>query len=99
MLFLRGRGCDRYPFAETPDSPVSAHERRMIHELLHALGFVAPNAPHHVKAHVPDSNDVMAAGGWSGRQLILDVGQDDYFGSNVPAGVLNLVASPFLLPA
>jgi hypothetical protein len=72
----------------------------MLHDLLHALGIVAPNAPNHVLAgHVPEPHDLMYAGSapWQlGAMTVVDVGGDDYFGPNVPAGVNSLSGSAFL---
>jgi hypothetical protein len=77
-------------------------ELAMIHEVLHTLGFVPASAPReHLGGHVPEPNDLMYAGSapWAVPNLVLDVGRDDYYGDNVPAGVLNLRDSAYLLPA
>ena len=74
----------------------------MIHEILHTLGFVPANAPRQtLTGHVPEPNDLMYAGSapWALPNLVLDVGHNDYYGENVPAGVPNLRDSPFLLSA
>ena len=74
----------------------------MIHEILHTMGFVAANAPRQtLSGHVPETNDLMYAGSapWGLPNLVLDVGRNDYYGDNVPAGVTNLRDSPYLLSA
>jgi hypothetical protein len=105
-LYLQGTPpgatpCNANPFAPSPSSPPGYFEFAMLHEILHTLGFVSSGAPHHTAAgHVSDDNrDLMYAGPQPWNPSILDVGQDDYYGTGVPSTVLNLADSPFLLPA
>lgn len=73
-----------------------------LHDLVHILGIVATNAPHHTDAypaHVPEQNDLMYSGPgpWIfDASTTVDVGGDDYFGPDVPAGVTRLTDSPVL---
>jgi hypothetical protein len=68
----------------------------MLHETLHALGFVPTCALNHTRSgHVSDSpNDLMYAGDqpWTPKEL--DVGRNDYFGANRP-GCLDLSQSEY----
>ena len=107
VMYLQGTPtgafpCNTNPFATSPTAPPGYMEFGMIHEILHTLGFVATNAPHQtLSGHLPEPNDLMYAGSapWALPNLVLDVGRDDYYGDNVPAGVLNLRDSPYLMPA
>jgi len=92
--------CNTNPFAASPTAAPGYIEFAMIHEIMHTMGFVSSGAPHSVAAgHVSDSNlDLMYAGALAWQPSTLDVGHDDYYGTTLPAGVLNLAASPFLLP-
>jgi len=106
-LYLQGTppsapACNTNVFASSPTAPAGYFEFSMLHEILHALGFVAANAPHQWQnGHVPEPTDLMYRGDgpWQLSLLVLDVGNDDYYGPNVPTGVLNLSQSSFLLPA
>jgi hypothetical protein len=71
----------------------------MLHEIVHLLGFAPSCAPHHVlSGHVSDSpNDLMYAGSLPWNPTTLDVGNDDYFGANIP-GCPDLSTSVFLSP-
>lgn len=104
-LYLQGAvpgfaPCNSTPFAASPTDAPRYLEFVMLHELLHTLGFVASNAPNHTLAGhaADDSRDLMYAGTLPWIPSILDVGKNDYFGSNVPPGVLNLANSGFLTP-
>jgi hypothetical protein len=68
----------------------------MIHEIMHALGFVPTCAPHQTLAgHVSDSpNDVMYAGGAPWAPSTLDVGHDDYYTPTSPAASISRPARP-----
>jgi hypothetical protein len=72
----------------------------MLHEILHALGFVPACAPHHAPGdHVDDDNrDIMYLGAaprdWA--NLAIDPGHDDYWEANIP-GCLDLANSDFLI--
>ena len=56
----------------------------MLHELMHTLGLVATCAPHQTRnGHVSDSpTDLMYACDEPWAPSVLDVGRDDYFGTN-----------------
>lgn len=105
-LYLKGTPpgapiCASVVFSSSPDPDAAGIlEFSIIHELLHALGFVAPCAPRHTLAgHVSDNpEDLMYAGRLPWRPSLLDVGRDDYFGhSNVTC--LDLATSSFLDPS
>lgn len=78
-------------------------EYNMLHELLHALGFVDPAAPNHVEAdphHVGDDpRDIMYSGPKRWTPEAIDPGGDDYLGLRVPEGVRQLWESPYLVGA
>jgi len=106
-VYLRGtspgaRPCN-YTFVPSSASSPGYLELSVLHEILHTLGFVAEIAPHeHARGHVPEPNDLMYDGGaapWALSEVVLDVGQDDYYGSNVPAAAQNFAHSPFLMHA
>ena len=75
-------------------------ELAMVHEVMHALGFVPTCAPHHTRrGHVSDSpNDLMYAGDAPWSPTTLDVGRNDYFGAHIP-GCPDLSDSPYLVSA
>ena len=99
-----GISCAR-PFAASANAFPGYWEFAMLHDLLHTLGIVAANAPHHTAsfpAHVPEPNDLMYSGTapWEiDQRTVIDVGGDDYFGAAVPAGVTRLSDSPYLTVA
>jgi hypothetical protein len=105
VMYLQGTpagapGCNTNPFATSASSAPGYMEFGMIHEIIHTLGFVASNAPRQtLSGHVPEPNDLMYAGSapWALPNLVLDLGRNDYYGDNVPAGVPNLRDSPFLV--
>jgi hypothetical protein len=72
----------------------------MLHELLHALGFVPACARHDTgTGHVTDSaRDLMYYGDRQWRPGSLDVGHDDYFGAHI-RGCLDLAHSSYLTRA
>ena len=80
-----------------PGQPPGYREFSMIHEVLHALGFVPTCAPHHVlSGHVSDDpHDLMYAGPEPWQPSILDTNRDDYYSANVP-GCLDFSQSTFL---
>jgi hypothetical protein len=93
------QSCNSRNFADSPEDPMGILEIRMIHDLLHALGYVGEGAPHETKGHVDDDPmDLLHIDGPNLGTTLLDVGHDDYFGENVPAGVLNFAESPYLTP-
>jgi hypothetical protein len=102
-LYLRGEfsdpaipACDANPFA-TAGQPPGYREYSAIHELVHAVGFVAPCARHITAVtHVSDSpHDLMYAGPEPWTPDTLDVGRDDYFGAGI-AGCRDLSVSGYL---
>lgn len=72
----------------------------MLHEMLHAMGLVAPCAPHFIPQSVghvnDDTTDLMYAGP-ERRFLSLDANHDDYYLARIP-GCVDLAESPFLEP-
>lgn len=86
-------------FADAPTDPPGILEIHMLHDLLHGMGFVGEGAPNEEVGHVNDDpRDLLHLSAPTLESLLLDVGHDDYFGENVPAGVMNLADSPFLTP-
>jgi hypothetical protein len=86
-LYLRGRydntDCSQDRFS-SDGTTVEINELKMLHEIMHTLGFVAEDAPHHTqRGHTSDSHtDLMYAGPpgppfWD--PSVLDVGHDDYY--------------------
>jgi hypothetical protein len=86
-LYLQGRydgvDCAQDRFS-SDGTTVEINELKMLHEILHTLGFVAENAPNHtLSGHTSDSpQDLMYAGRpgppfWDPSEL--DVGHDDYY--------------------
>ncbi len=73
----------------------------MLHEVLHGIGFTSECAPHNVKDnphHVNDSPiDLMYIYANAGQQVILDVGNDDYFKHGIE-GCPDLANSVFFEP-
>lgn len=57
------------------------NEYKMLHEILHTLGFVPACAPHHTRrGHSSDSpTDLMWAGDGVSQPSVLDPGHDDYW--------------------
>jgi hypothetical protein len=102
-----GVSCAR-PFVASASAFPGYWEFAMLHDLLHTLGIVAANAPHHVSTqtggggHVPEPNDLMYSGTapWViDARTVIDVGGDDYFGPSVPTGVTRLSDSAYLTAA
>jgi hypothetical protein len=75
------------------------NEFKMLHEILHTLGIVSRNAPHHTRSgHVSDDpRDLMYAGSEAWQPSVLDEGHDDYFETG-RADLADLSRSPFLAP-
>jgi Divergent InlB B-repeat domain len=80
-------------------SPPGYFDFGLLHELVHALGYVPSCAPHAAALeHVGDSPyDLMWGGGpWASLpEMQLDVGHDDYFEARIP-GCPDLSGSRFL---
>ncbi|HSC90951.1 MAG TPA: hypothetical protein VLB86_04780 [Gaiellaceae bacterium] len=83
-------------------------EIALLHEILHAIGFTPPCAPHRSADiwgdHVNDSRtdlmfgpDATIVGGWDWAHAVLDVNRDDYYRAHVP-GCPDLSNSPYLAP-
>jgi hypothetical protein len=83
----------------TADPSASYWRFGMLHEVVHAAGFVAPCAPHHTMAgHVSDDpTDLMYAGAEDWQPGVLDVGRDDYY-EHSDAHCADLADSPYLSP-
>jgi hypothetical protein len=78
----------------------------LLHEIMHAIGFSPPCAPHSSRSEFPDhvsdsSHDLMYGPDpthtdpWDWAHAVLDVNHDDYYRANVP-GCYDLSASPYL---
>jgi hypothetical protein len=112
-IYLQGRQGEANPCEKDLASSVGLPtliEFGAVHEIVHALGFVAGRAPHHTKpydcpdgrtvtaAHVSDSpNDLMYAGCEPWHPSVLDFRNDDYFEHKNPA-LRDLKNSAFLDP-
>jgi hypothetical protein len=99
-LYLHGlyggpRPCDANPWGSA--SRPGYLEFAMVHEVMHALGFVPTCAPHHTRrGHVSDSpSDLMYAGAAPWSPTTLDVGHDDYYNAHIP-GCPDISDSPYL---
>lgn len=86
----------------SPTAPPGYWEFAALHDLLHTFGIVSRSAPHHqdaYPAHVPENDDLMFTGAWMiGPTMIIDVGNDDYFGPDLSASLASLDASPYVAP-
>lgn len=108
-MYLRGAPngvqCGAQSFVTSATDFPKYWEFAMLHDILHTLGIVADVAPNHTVAypgHVPNRNDLMYGGSGSwiiDATTVIDVGGDDYFGPNVPAGTTLLASSPFVTTA
>ena len=102
-LYLQGTppgapACNTKAFAPNPRSP-GYLEFAMLHDILHALGFVPTCAPGQWRTgHVPEPNDLMYGGDapWS-LPPVLDIGHNDYYKANIP-GCPELSRSAYLKP-
>lgn len=105
-LYLKGAvaghpSCSSLPFVTAPAQFPGYWEFVALHELFHTMGGVQENAPNYqdaYPAHVRERNDLMYTGSapWIlDKTTRIDVGGDDYLGTNVPPGVNNLVHSPY----
>jgi Divergent InlB B-repeat domain len=100
-LYLHGlysgpRPCDTNPWGSV--GRPGYLEFAMVHEVVHALGFVPTCAPHHTRrGHVSDSpSDLMYAGSAPWSPTTLDVGHDDYYNAHIQ-GCPDLSDSPYLV--
>ncbi len=101
-LYLKGAYgsvvCDNDQFTSDINS-MAINEYKMIHEILHTMGFVAACAPHHVRAgHTSDDpNDLLYAGDQAWYPNMLDFNHDDYYQTGNP-NCPDLANSVFLEP-
>lgn len=89
------------PFAFGDSLPTS-RELAALHEILHMLGYVDSDAPNHDDsnpAHVTDGRRDLMWGVEPWVPEVPDLGEDDYFGANLPSGVANFRDSPWLMAA
>jgi hypothetical protein len=75
------------------------NEFKMLHEILHTMGFVPREAPHHTReGHTSDDkNDLMYAGPGVWTPSVIDVDHEDYFRTG-RADIPDLSRSCFLEP-
>lgn len=106
-MHLHGLGgrCEN-AFVASANAAPRYWEMAAVHDLLHVMGIVSPDAPNHVAAnpgHVSEPTDLMYAGSapWQFSAATVDISGDDYFGSSLGSGIVNLAQSRFLvqLPA
>jgi hypothetical protein len=94
------RACDAGPLAARPDAAPGYWEFAALHDLIHTLGVVSTEAPHHTSgspAHVPEPNDLMYGGGTAPWEpTTVDIDNDDYFASSLNGGLANLAENPFV---
>ena len=92
--------CEAGPLAAQPDAAPGYWEFAALHDLIHTLGVVSAEAPHHTTgspAHVPEPNDLMYGGGTAPWEpTTVDIDNDDYFASSLTGGLANLSESPFV---
>jgi len=88
--------CDDTPITTTPTP--GYWEFAILHELIHTLGMVPTCAPHEtLSGHASDGpTDLMYSGSEPWAPAILDLGNDDYFGSG---SCVDLSRSVYLDPA
>jgi len=97
---LNGR-CEN-PFVQSESEAPRYWEMAAVHDLLHVLGIVSPDAPNHTDdrpGHVSEPTDLMYAGDapWMYSSATMDIGGDDYYGSTLGAGIVDLSQSRFLV--
>jgi hypothetical protein len=107
-MYLKGSpggvSCER-GFVSSADDFPGYWEFAALHDLIHTLGVVSSEAPHHTAdrpGHVPEPRDLMYGGAapWElGVRTEVDLGGDDYHGAAVPDGVARLLGNPFLVSA
>lgn len=85
------------PLATSPDQ-AGVMEWTLLHECLHAMGFVPACAPHVTSdSHTQDDPRDLMSPQQNGDAPVIDPGNDDYFRANI-AGCQDLAKSPFLNP-
>ena len=103
-VFLKGLAsssfpCSANPFAASPTAAPGYIEFVAAHEVLHLLGIVSPTAPNYSNQHVGnDPTDLMYAGALPWQPSKLDATKSNYYNAaSLPAGIINLLNSPFLV--
>lgn len=107
QMVTNSYSCASQELTGDPSKPPGYWEFAILHDIVHMLGkgYVEAGAPNHdniIIWHTKDScNDLMYGGGldcgWS--PTIVDIGQDDYYGENVPDGLQNLLVEAWLVQA
>lgn len=105
-LYLRGEpsttSCGSRSFVNSATDFPRYWEFAALHDLLHVFGIVSRNAPNHMDeypAHVDEPVDLMHSGPrpWVlGEMTGIDVLGNNYFGPDVPDGVVRLTDSRFI---
>jgi hypothetical protein len=101
-LYLKGRAGTKScitPFSQS--SRPGYWEYTALHEIIHTLGIVDPDAPRHDAEnpwHVRDAEDLMHGGGGVWLPAFVDRHQDSYHGADVPPAIRNLSKDPILIP-
>lgn len=104
VMYLKGGvagspPCAGNPFAASPTSPPGYIDFAMLHELVHAQGFVDVNAPDQtLNGHVStDPSDLMYAGPLPWTPSKLDVNGRNYYNpAGITNGLVNLANSGYL---
>lgn len=102
-MHLRALGgrCEN-AFVQSENEAPRYWEMAAVHDLLHVLGIVSPDAPNHTDdrpGHVSEPTDLMYAGSapWAFNSAVMDINGDDYFGGALGAGIVDLAQSRFLV--
>lgn len=105
-LYLRGEPssgrCDSRPFVSNETDFPQYWEFAALHDIIHVFGIVSENAPSYTSdfpAHVHESSDLMYSGSlpWIlGEKTDIDVLGKNYFGPDVPDGVVQLTDSQYI---
>jgi Divergent InlB B-repeat domain len=104
-MYLRTH-CRNAPGFGTANGRPGFFEIGLLHEILHAIGFTPPCAPHasvdgygdHVNDYSSDlmyGPDAKSTAGWNWSNAVLDFNRDDYYRANIP-GCPDLSNSPYL---
>ena len=91
--------CANDQFAADDQTP-AINEFKMLHEILHTMGIVHPDAPHHAaRGHTNDNpQDLMYSGDRNWDPTFIDPGNDDYFQTQ-HRDIIDLSRSVFLDPS
>jgi hypothetical protein len=106
-MYLRGLPqsavpCSTAVFVTSPGEFPRYWEFAMLHDILHSLGIVSRQAPHHTVAypgHVPEPRDLMYAGPgpWQiGPSGVVDIDNDDYFAVGTVFSFASLNSSAYV---